>query len=268
MNVRPTCTVSTDGLSEAIRERLKYPGRTEAKAVNTSAYWIAVNTKNSTPFASIASMDEDLGKLVIPATVIDRYGNVTAQYRGKKSFYGAGKSRKLDAGGKPVPLAALIIAARVKNPPKHSNWRLAKNPFAGVSRSKGASAMKRLIDKMVKGRHSSAHFLQSGWVKAVQVLRKFAVSGPPNASQGNKFDYDLANRGDATPAREGSTKVFAQIVNNTGEEGVNRESVDAALQKYGTAPLQAAIDRERNGLLKKIEELSRAQNDKFNHMAK
>ena len=265
MEIRPTCKVSTAGLNAAIKERLRYPGRTEAQAVNTAAYWIAVNTKNATPFASIEAMDASLGRFEIPKTLITKTGEVS--FRGKRFFY---SRRGAKAGNEEVPLTALIIAARVKKGDSiPAKWRLDKNPFKGVTRKQGQAAMRKLVEKMLKGRHSSAHFLQSGWVKAVRILEQYAVGKKPaDANQDMKYDYASSVRGDATVAHEGSNMVFAQIINNTGQEGVNAERVDEMLQKYGTAPLQRAIDREESQLWRRISDLNKPRDDKFNQMAK
>lgn len=270
MTITPTATVSTKGLEDAIRERLKYPGRTEAEAVNTAAYWIAVNTKNATPFASIESMDSDLDRFTTPTVTVDSEGKAVISKRQKRQFGRIG-GKALLATGKRVPLAALIVAKRASGSyTGNPKWKLDKNPFKGVSPARGAAAMTKLIEKMFKGRHSSAHFLQSGWVKAVKILRGFKVGSyrqGTNPNQDSKFDYDLAVRGEATPAREGSDKVFSQIVNNTGETGFNRIRVDEALQQYGAAPLQAAVDRESDNLLEYVARKNAEKDAKFNRMA-
>lgn len=271
MPIQATCSVDTSGLQAAIQERLKFPGRTEAQAVNTAAFYIAKRVKENVPFVEQQTIDSELGvtKEVIFRDIKFRHLGIVMSVptKRKKTVIGKGDSEQ------EVPLAALIVIARAgggsASPGYNAstNWRYAitKNPFKGVTRAQGRAAMKAAVSRMIKARHSSTHFLQAAWVGILSVMKRYAKSRTGGiASAGwseNKLGY-------AIPALEGSSKVTCVLVDNTGMEGVNSVSINKAVW-VNTAPiLQRAVDEEAANLLKTIEELNRARNEKFNRMAK
>lgn len=265
-------TVSTAGLSAAIRERLKYPGRSEAQIANTAAYYIAGNAKNFMPFVGATKVNTELGVTVSP--IVKKDG--TLSKRNRKS-YGKGVSRS------GVPITALIVAARANPASRYnvgdgdykgtnSRYALAVNPFKGVSRAAGAAAMRLLVRKMVSARRKSGHFLQSGWIGAIKALKPLAVVSRRVSDaaplDGAKFDYNDEERGQAIPAVAGSWRVSAEIANSTGLQGVNAANFNAALHLYGEPALQAAIDKEEKGIMEYAEAHYKPLNDKFTAMCK
>lgn len=255
--------VDTSGLVAGINAAKKYSRRSITQIVNTSAYWIAVNAKNSMPYITPERVDKDLGVIVSTTVSVGKTGKV-----GRKTI------RKATASGSitSAPLAALIINARA-NPQSYYNqrtarrWALGKSPFAGKSRKAGAAAMRAAVNKLVNVRHSAGKFLLAGWIPAIRALKskalhKFSKGGPsPNEHADSYYGADL---GAATPATE-SDVATAIIENLVGMEGKNAASYNAALLKYGGPGLQAAVDREgqqhMNYALKKMEaELAKETN--------
>lgn len=233
MNV--SVAIDTSGLTRGIAAASQYSKRTLPQIVNTSAYWVAVNARKEMPFVAAEKVDSELGVIATP--VVGKRG---VALKRKKTL--AGKAM----GRIGVPLAAMIVVARAKagsryNQSTNARYALPKNPFKGVSRAEGAAAMRALVDKMLKARHRSGHFLQAGWLGAIRMLRglvnaSFLQTAAESASGGN-------NLGTASPASEGAT-CQASIENLVGLEGQNAASFNQALHRYGTGPLQRAIDGE------------------------
>lgn len=262
-----TAKVDSTGLQNAIRERLKYPGRTEAEVVNNALFWVAYNTREAMPFSTIGRIDTELG-VAVNLTKIKSGKRFS---RNKRNFsFTAGKGGDIV---KSVPLAALIIQARANpssnyNRITHSRYA-GPSPFKGVSRAAGAAAMAGAISRMIKSRHSSIKFLRAGWSMALEALWRF--KGNRSASKGGDFTSksNFSDFGDVTVAQEGYTKVMGMIANNIGVEGsVNAPNYNAAMLKYGVPALQAALDREEKEMLLYMIKKTKAQNDKFNAMAR
>lgn len=261
----PKCTVDISGLQAAIKERVKYPGRTEAEVVNNAAFWVAYNTREAMPFSPIGRIDAELG-VAVNLTKIKSGKRFS---RNKKKFtFTAGKSGDIVTS---VPLAALIINARANpnsNYNKITNSRYAgPSPFKGLSRSAGAAAMAGAISRMIKSRHSSIKFLRLGWAMALQALWRFKGGIPAKRDFSTKGDY--SQFGQVIIAQEGGTKVMAMISNDIGVEGsVNAPNYNAAMLRYGVPALQAAINREERQMLAYMIEKTKKLNDKFNAMAR
>lgn len=253
-------TVSTEGLSAAVRERLKYPGRSEADIANHTGYSVSLRTERTTPFAEPQKIDTELK--VSTDRYITKSGTLSKR---KRTSYGMGDIKK------DVPLTALIVMARV-NPNSNYNQRtnqrylLSQNPFKGVTRAEGIQRMKELVQKMVSGRHKSSKFILSGWIPAIKKLASF-VKDKTGTLSDNSF-YNGDERGGATPAVEGDWSVSASIENRTGLEGVNAVNANVALLKYGTTPLQQAIDEEERLMREYMEKKYKPLNDKFNAMCR
>jgi hypothetical protein len=247
--------IDKSGLKAGIAAAKKVSKRSAREIVNTSAYWIAVNAKNASPYVEALTIDRQLGVLVTP--VIGKRGKPLK----RKTFYEAGGSPLQRKTG--VPFAALIIAARARpgsnyNRQTNSRFALSKNPFAGVSRAAGAEAMRKLVNKMVKGRHSSTKFLVAGWIPSIRIMRPHAVQKyMPGVSVGVSWRTSHgAELGSAAPATGDGVLAVASIENAIGTEGVMREKMNRALLVQLSGPLQTAVDREgvnqMNYALKKL----------------
>jgi hypothetical protein len=258
-----TALVDTTGLNRSINEAAKYTKRTLPEIINTSAYWIAVNAKNTMPFVTAERINTELA--VIKHPVIGKRGKPL-----KNKFTLGGGMVKLKSG-KMVPRAALIVMARA-NPGSNYNkltnnrYALSKNPFAGVSREAGRAAMRLLVDEMIKSRRKSGHFLVAGWVPAVRKMKPYAVQkfmrGVPT---GAPKEYYGGNFGDAMPAIKEDPMPSASIENDIGMEGINQKSFNQALMRYGIPSLQAAITREGvNNMQYALGRMEKEMADQFN----
>lgn len=237
-----TAKVDTKSIENSCLEAAKYSERSLPQIINTSAYWVAVNTKNAMPYVTPEKIDTQLALITHP--VIGKRGKPLKN----KKRYTAGISTIQN--NKEVPLAALIVAARA-NPNSRYNqltnqrYKLPKNPFKGVARSVGRALMAQLVDKMAKNRRRSGKFLLVGWIPAVRKLYAFSVQKfmkGSNASEGRK-EYYGADLGDAKPAIPGVT-CSAEIENDVGAEGPNAANFNRALITYGLPLLQMEIDTE------------------------
>ena len=241
MNV--SVKIDTSGLARGIFAASKYSTRTMPQLVNTAAYWVAINAKNSMPFVQPGVIDAQLA--VIESPEIGKRGKPLK----RRKVFSAGISPLQDR--KDVAMAVLIVSARA-NPASRYNlltnqlYALGKNPFKGVSRAAGAAAMRALVDKMIKSRHRSPKFLLTGWIPAIRIMARFAVQkfmrGGASPSDGARQYYG-ADLGTAQVAGEGWA-CAAAIENDVGMEGKNAANFNSALMKYGAGPLQAAVDQE------------------------
>lgn len=264
-------TVDTSGLNRGIQSALVYTKRSVPEMVNTAAYWCAVNAKANTPYITATEVDAELS--VVKTEVIRKgYSGIanSGKARKKKFTYRGGVNNSVTSVHD-VPITVLIIAARAKQGSRYNTitsnrYALDKNPFAGVSRAQGRAAMLALERKMISSRHSSGHFLQSGWVESIRTLRPFSVQkfskSKASPTEWSGF-YHGGNFGSAIPAIMGGLWSSATITNNLGAQGKMRDKVNQALLAKGTIPLQIAVDREgkeqMNYALKKMEEEMRKE---------
>jgi hypothetical protein len=237
-------TLDMRGLTAGINAAAQYSKRTLPQIVNTSAYWIARNTMNSMPFVTIAQIDKEMG------TVVSAKIGVRGNPLKNKKVYSSSRMVSATFGGKTkmVPFAALLVASMAsKNPHKVRNiLKLTENPFKGVPKVMGNAFMRMLVDKLIKKKHSSIKFLLAGWVQAVRILAPFAVQTFARQNRGsmeNAKNYYGTDLGTAMPAQEGFT-CAAEIVNYVGMSGSAEKEYNDALLRYGTGPLQNAINRE------------------------
>lgn len=237
-------TVDSSGLQAGLAYASKYTKRSLPEMVNTSAYWVAVNSKNNLPFVPVERIDAEMAKITVP--VIGKRGKPLkrkTQYRGGMSPIQTSKE---------APLAVLIIQARA-NPSSNYNrltnnrWLLTKSPFKGVSRTEGRAAMRQAEDKQIKSRRRSGKFLIVGWIPAIREMAKWTASkflkSQPSPGEGRDAFYG-GNFGQATPAGYDRFNCNATIENDIGGQGQNAASYNQALMRYGIPATQAAVDRE------------------------
>jgi len=157
-----------------------------------------------------------------------------------------------------VPLAAAIIQASVwpgltnvgmseYNLLTKGRWMRAKSPFAGETRAKGREAMRAAVSRMIKARHSSTHFLASGWGVVAKKLRSMMYGGPPPTEKFYKKLHAKETFGAATILSTGSH--FAVRIENligmvAGKKGQNAANYNRALHRHGGPALQAAVDEQ------------------------
>lgn len=260
-----------------------HSNRTPAQIVNTTLYWIAVNTKNNMPSVEVGRIDAELAVTANPVYLprVSKRGFTTWRLsKDKRRKYDAakfGKNVSVTHGGKTamVPLAVLIIQAQV-NPFSRYNqltggrWQRDASPWKGKSRRAGQVAMYGAMKQLLASRHSSTHYLLSAWIPVIQALLPFTAqksrpgSGRP-LSDAPSF-HESGEPRFAVVVAGGGLNVQGMIENATGTFGPNSQSQNAALFRYGGPPFAAAIDLEIAGLDKKTAELMAKDNLEFNEL--
>ena len=238
-----TFTIDTTGLAKGIAAASLVTKRTMPELVNTSAYWIAVNAKGAMPFVTPEKIDSELG--VIKQAVIGKRGKAL---KGKFNYRTRINPNLQSATG--TSLAEMIVMART-NPSSNYNrltgGRWALPSLKGMTKEGRKAAIAKLVDKMIKSRHSSTHFLIAGWMPAIIRLKEFAVQkmmrgASPNFGMRNYYGGPIGYGKPSSPNQD--TGCFAEIANEIGTEGANSKAQNDALQKYGARGLQDAVDRE------------------------
>jgi hypothetical protein len=266
------------GLERAVVARIAalHSNRTPAQIVNTTLYWIAVNTKNAMmPGAvTIGRIDAELAVTANPV-YIKSGKRLTRDKRRKYEKATFGPLGELAKNPKyaDIPLIALIIQAQV-NPASRYNqltggrWQRDESPWKGKDRQAGAAAMLGAMRRLLASRHSSTHYLLSAWIPVVQALLPYTAqksrpgSGRPLSDAPSYHDSEMP-RFTVVIAGAG-LNVWGMIENATGTFGPNAESQNAALLKHGGPPFAAAIELEIAGLDKKTAELMAKDNAAFN----
>lgn len=265
--------LDTSKLSAAIRERVRYKGRTEAQIVNHVAFSVALKALQYTPFVPVSRIDAELNVEFVPG--VTPSGKVSRAKKNMVAVSRSGQGWMSAARNKSVPLAALIVNSSVVRPavgssPSAKRYNFIKNfryaressPFRGVSRMKGRAAMRVAVDRLIRARRKSSKFLAAGWKGAIKALAPFVGRAPA-------LDVDNLKpekRGMASPAKEGASLVFATIGNLTGMSGMNATSFNEALQRHGGPALQRAIDEERSSMVAYMAKKEAEHAAKFNAM--
>lgn len=163
-------TFDTTELEAATRILAAHLKKDVPKAINKKMGWLLRRWLWYTPKA-------DIGKIASSLNIrmrLGKSGEKTVKIKGVSrtiKFKGGWKMAHGRTFGE-APLAALIIQARRRKSG-------AGSPFKGVSRSKGASAMRKLVAKMTKARARSSGFLKSGIAAALKPFLPFASSHGP-----------------------------------------------------------------------------------------
>lgn len=229
--------IDTRNLEAGIAAGRKFSHRSLAQTVNSAMYYVAVDAQSRTPFVTPATIDAELSAIVAP--VIGRTGKALkgkkAYLTGKTAYTGVRKSSQ----GKEVPLAALIINKMAKEGKSlGKGFTLSRSPFAGVPRALGAQKMKAFVDRLIKNRRRSTHFLQAGYRDAIDTLKSIVrgnVTG--NNSIGGK------GLGFVVPAVAG-VEVYGRMENDVGEGGEHAAEHNEALFIHSAPALQQAVDSE------------------------
>ena len=252
-------SVDTRRLTEAIRwRRDALKSRSMREIVCTAALEVAIGARANMPYVEQSTIDSELGVFVTPP--MNKRGS-RAIYTRKNRIYG---SMRQNLTQKPwlhtnAPLAALIVNAQVNyqsvyNARTNRRYYRAASPFKGKSPIAGRAAMSAAINRMIRSRHSSTHFLQSAWVDAIRALAPHSV---------NRGRARLAGPGGGNPGTwhnphgsaiitENNASVSVFIENAIGLEGPNAQNFNAALWLHGSAGLQAAIDAEAASMTRHI----------------
>ena len=250
-----TATWDQSRFDAAIRERVNYGKRTVPQIVVTSAYWVALNTKAFMPFVPISRIDAELNARLSPGLL--------KSGKPSKAKKRAGEIVTVSAGGtvarnREVALAVLIVQASARAGSRYNaltggRWARVSSPWKGKTRAAGARDMAATIARMIKSRHSTPHFLKTGWFPAIRTLLSspFIVNqyrrGAASPSDDRGADRGGQDKGWATiTGSDWATEVT--IANAIGTRGANAKSQNEALWRHGAPALQRALDLEAAGM--------------------
>ena len=255
--VAMTCELDSASLraltTEIFPQLLAAGRRTLEEQCVTSATFIASRTQKGMSFVAIGTIDSELGVDVFPVTAAGR----PSKAKNPKHFDVVAQSG--------VPLGVLIVMAR-------------GNPFSAYSQSTGnrwpltlpsggpgyrqrlAEFVDASLQRMTMSRHSSTHFLLTGWTPAIRT----GLASPLyryNAAFGSRRDASaVGNVGLGTVKKTGDVSMLGQMTidiagddcvvttsNDVGGEGTTPELLQKyrnALIEQGSGPLEDAIAQE------------------------
>jgi hypothetical protein len=262
MNVTMTATADVSVLERAIPRMVAFGRRTMQEQCVTSVTFISLRARKLTPAADIGRIDAELEVEVSPVL----------STRGKRKGLPL-KSGKKSVGTKPgvrVPLITLITMARM-NPASDFNLRTGGKwaiPSVILPRGPGTARDRQMIighinQRSVMARHSSTHYLQTGWTSSIRQglasplyrynpafgSRRDARANPNSSNQRSVDDF-----GQLTIDLRGDECVVT-ATNNIGDKGnaVLASKHRAALLEYGTGPMNQAIAEEAAGIDREVE---------------
>lgn len=258
-----TIQADTSRLEKAIFRILAFGRRTMQEQCVTSATFIALRAQKLMPATDIGRIDVELEVEVSPVLAT----------RGKRKGMPLKSGKKTVAlqKGARVPLAVLIVMAR-GNPTSNfsrltgNRWPAAKLPTGPGTAAARQAMIGAQIQRMTMSRHSSSHFLQTGWSPAIRAglaspffkynpafgSRKAARSFP---NTGNKVSVD--DLGTLTIDLSGENCIVT-VANNAGEPvGKSNDTLAnkhrRALIEYGAPALQQAIDEEAANIEREVQ---------------
>lgn len=258
-----TANVDSTRLISALRLAATHTRGTVEMLVKYTAFYVAVKTQSATPFVTQQTIDAELGTIVTPR--LGKRGQELSQKYAKNKIYSSGR-RVPTTRGNTVPLAAMIIQSQVVRPDvarstpsakrfnrlTHFRFARVSSPFRGLSRSAGRAAMRAAVDRLIKARHSSTHFLAAGWVVVLKKLNAQLHGLPPMDSEvrrAGRNSNDALGQITVEPIPGKFTITIENMVGMAGgKKGDNSASYNAALMLHGTPALQAALDSQADYL--------------------
>jgi hypothetical protein len=244
-------TVDTRQFDRAMALAFRWSARAPEKIVSDTARGVSFKAMAYTPAVPLERIDEELD-VILQAKVGARGKPLSTRYAKNRSYVARrpGVTAEPFAG---VPLAWLIIGARAKQTSEYNistSWRWmiggGVHPFKGHKVSEFAGIMRDLVSRMVKGRHSSTHFLQAGWGAVTKQLRALRYGRPESESP---IPYGVDNNSQLGSLSYGGSggEFWVKLENRIGMSGPGdalNEKRNRALLDYGTQPLQRAVDEQ------------------------
>jgi hypothetical protein len=208
-----------------------------------------------TPFVSVGTIDTELDVVYAPGKTPT--GKLSRAKKNARLLPGKAQNKYRHD----EPLAYLIQLARMKpgsnyNKLTNNRWRLPGGftMLKGLDAAGRTTVLQGLAERMIKARHSSTHFLVSGWASAAKKIYNLlgsylrgdsgappleegfsgkSVSPKPNMS-GLKF---VTGRTSAAVVVSNMIGMVDATVN-----GSNADNYNKALSMHGIGPLQRAMD--------------------------
>jgi hypothetical protein len=249
--------LDTSSLDRAMDLAESWSESTPAFLVIRTAQRITSKLKEYTPFVSQETIDTELEVVFAPGKTPT--GRLSKQKKYTVPMFGA----EQDAGSG-RSLAYMIQLARMApgseyNRLTNNRWRLPAGfeMLKGMDKAGRTTVLQALADRMLKARHSSTHFLVAGWASAAKKifnLRGFSERIEGGENGGSSLDEGFSEQ-KVSPKPNMSEVNFTTsknsatitVENRIGLEdsrvnGSNAVNYNEALIKYGTQPLQRAID--------------------------
>ena len=255
-----TNSVDFSELNRLIPSIVAFGRRTLREQCVTSAALICLDAQRNTAAASVGQIDSELEVEITGYTAKGR------RSRAKRPF----EKRVTAAAGVRVPLAVLIVMARTNPDSNYSRltgnrWPLSLGMLPSGPGSGGARAamIAAWVTRMTLSRHSSTHFLQHGWAPAIRTLladpayfagkSKMQIRAQVKINPVNTLSTDELGQAVVELSGDNCTVMAENAVGGNGNE-VLAAKHRAALIRFGTQPLQDAVDREAATMTAKIQE--------------
>jgi hypothetical protein len=243
----PNVSMSVDSstIQTAVGLALKSTSRKMELLLADTAFYTAVYAAAYTPYTELSTIDEEME---VTATSIISQG-----YKGQTNITSNKKTPFT------LTVAQKIVLARM-NPNSAYNiqtsgrWRIPYQNLRGIG---GFRILEEMAERMIRARHSSTHFLQSGWkgvfkkIKALG-LRASVAQGLPEGSQienplNTMSDSKVEALGDVQRGGVGTPQQWIRIENLIGMESkypMLAQEHNEALLTYGTPALQRGMDEQ------------------------
>jgi len=227
------------------------------KLLGYTAYYTAVRAQKYLPAADIATIDAELSETV---------------------QVGKSASNQMTMG-QAIVLARMNPNSRF-NQMTSNRWAMQRPSLsaANFQRAYGDGGMAKSVlwefinnaeERMQAARHSSTHFLKSGWKAVKQKIKAagFRISGnslgvteTSDSNNSNRLPIDLL--GDAQAGGQGTNSSWITIENKVGTDATFPRLAaehNAALMDYGVPALQQALDEQAQWMRDKY--FPRAENE-------
>lgn len=233
--------------------------------LNKQLYHVAARARRLMPVVTAAQISGELAEYKVTVRSYSRKGKLLGKGKATASFFDSnGTSR-----GKPVPLLALIISARVRSgttrQPGMSNYNkrtgmvfaITKSPWAGVKRAIGAERMRAAMLRVHSARRKSSGFYKV-CAHAVMFLFRNAMSGtkaPPmdgggDSGVGGSVSSRLGRIAGGSPATPGLVATASFWVADTEPSS---KGGTMGLQRIAEPVWQQALNDEASGMMREAE---------------
>lgn len=252
--ISPQITLDYTGLRRGIAVAIQASRKELPALLEAVAFYVAVKAQNMTRYVAMERIDMEL--MTVKTLRMHKNGKPYSAKNSKNITLSSARNVSIQNGrirSYEVPLAAAIIQSSVVvtsgvqsstgNYNARTNFGHARgwSPFRGKKRAAGAAAMRQAVNRMIKARHSSTHFLQSGWVAVARQLRANYYGRPPSETGAR-----IKSKPQFGSVERASTGDSASITisNLIGMVGRNSENFNQALHEHGGPALQRALDEQ------------------------
>ena len=231
-------TVDVSSIQNAVALAIRSTGGRIDKLLGYTALYTAVRAIKYTPYVDLQTIDQEIDEVVATPT------------RGSK--------KKGGLAGLPWTRGMMIALARTD---PNSAYSIATDRRWPLLYPFGHNSLERwrffadAAERMIKARHSSTHFLQSGWAAVAGHLREIGFrSGPGMIEDSGMETISKSNNailGAASRGGEGTDVQWVTIENLVGDDkkypNLSAER-NAALHDLSGPALQTALDEQAQWL--------------------